>query len=103
MGWEKRERGGLYYTKSKKIGGRVVRKYVGAGPLAELVAEMDNLRRRRLLEEAEAWRAERERIEALEASLEELCTAAKILSRATLLAAGYRRHKRGEWRRKREA
>jgi hypothetical protein len=103
VGWEKRERGGLYYTRSKKVNRRVAREYVGAGRLAELVAEMDALERRHRQEEAEAWRAERERMEALEAPIEELCEAAEVLARATLLAAGYRRHNRGEWRKRRAA
>ena len=31
--WERRERGGLYYTRSRKEGGRVIREYVGGGIL----------------------------------------------------------------------
>ena len=58
MGWEKRDRGGFYYTRSKKIGNQVVREYVGTGPLATLAAEMDALNRQRRQEEAEAWRVE---------------------------------------------
>ena len=101
MAWEKRERGGTYYTRSRKVNGKVVREYLGTGPLAELAAQMDALKRCQRQEEARALREECKRIEALETSLEELCEAAEVLTRATLLAAGYRRHNRGEWRRKR--
>jgi hypothetical protein len=100
--WEKRERGGLYYTRSRKVGGRVVREYVGTGPLAKLVAEMDALERRQREKEAEAWQVERGRVETLDEPTEGLCEATELLTRATLLAAGYHQHKRGQWRKRRE-
>jgi hypothetical protein len=100
--WEKRERGGLYYTRSRKEGGRVIREYIGGGPLGELAAETDALNRLRREKKAMAWREERESLEALDRSVEELYEAAEILARAALLAAGYHQHKRGEWRKKRE-
>ncbi len=80
----------------------MVREYVGSGTLAELAAEVDALKRLRREEEAEAWRTERERMEALEAPVQELFEAAEILAHAALLVAGYHRHK-GEWRKRREA
>lgn len=99
--WERRERGGLYYTQSKKVNGKVVREYVGGGVLGELAARMDALKRHQLEEEAAAWKEERERMEALEAPVEELCEAAEVLAKAALLASGYHQHKRGEWRKRR--
>jgi hypothetical protein len=101
MAWERRKRGGLYYTRSKKIGGRVIREYVGSGPLAELAVLMDEEDRLRREEEAEAWRDDRERLEALEAPIAELCEITETLAQAALLAAGYHQHKRGEWRKRR--
>lgn len=102
MAWEKRERGGRYYTRSRKVGGQVYREYVGSGLLAELAAQHDALDRLRREKEARLWREERERLEALDAQTRELNDLAELLTRAALLAAGYRQHERGEWRRPRE-
>jgi hypothetical protein len=99
---ERRERGGLYYTRSRRVSGRVVREYVGGGILGQLAAQMDTQERRRREEEAAAWKEEQERIDALEAPIEELCEGAEVLTRATLLAAGYHRHNRAQWRKRRE-
>ena len=100
--WERRERGGLYYTRTRKEGGRVVREYVGGGVLGELAARTDELKRLEREEEAAADRVERERLEALDAPLGEMWEATEVLYRAALVAAGYRQHKRGEWRKRRE-
>ncbi len=102
MAWEKRERGGLYYTRSRKEGGRVVREYVGGGVLGELAARMDAEDRQRREEETAARREERERLDSLDGLTEELHEAAEVLTKAVLLAAGYHQHKRGEWRKRRE-
>ena len=49
MGWDR----GRYYTRSRKVNGRVVREYVGAGRVAELVAQLDALEK----QQREAQRA----------------------------------------------
>jgi hypothetical protein len=100
--WERRERGGLYYTRSRKEGGKVIREYVGGGVLGELAARMDAEGRRLREEEKASRREERERLDALAAPVEELCEAAEVIARAALIASGYRRHNRGEWRKRRE-
>ena len=98
--WERRDRGGLYYTRSRKLNGRVVREYVGTGPLAELVAEVDAEERRRREADAAQRKEERERLDALTAPIEELCEAAEVIARAALIASGYHRHNRGGWRKR---
>lgn len=100
--WERRERGGLYYTRSRKEGGRVVREYVGGGLLGELAAQMDAEERERRDEEAARWKSEQEDLDALDAPVAELSEASDLLVRAALLVSGYRQHNRGEWRLRRE-
>jgi|SRR5215207_2201991 len=101
MGWENRERGGRYYTRSRKVDGRVVREYVGSGLIGELAARLDEVERERRKYEATMALLERERIEAIVAPIVELCETAEILCRAALVAEGYRRCQ-GKWRRRRE-
>jgi hypothetical protein len=100
--WERRERGGLYYTRSRKEGGRVIREYVGGGILGELTAQMDALERERRQEQTTCWKEEQEELDALEAPVEEISEASDLLVRAALLASGYHQHNRGEWRLRRE-
>jgi hypothetical protein len=100
--WEHRQRGGLYYTRSRKVAGGVVREYVGAGALAELAAGIDAEERRQREAQRQVWRDECECMQVLEKPIENLCEASEILARAALVAAGYRQHNRGEWRKRRE-
>jgi hypothetical protein len=96
MGWD---RG--YYYRARKVNGRVVREYVGRGEVAELAAQADAIGRADREAEREARRAERAELEELDAGVNELNQLADLLARAALLAAGYRQHKRGEWRKRR--
>ncbi|HVK16391.1 MAG TPA: hypothetical protein VM533_05535 [Fimbriiglobus sp.] len=94
MGWDK---GGLYYTRSRRENGRVVREYVGGGLAGQLAAQLDADERAVRLAEQVADRAEREEVSTLDAPLAEL----DLLAEAALLSAGYHRHNRGDWRRRR--
>ena len=92
---------GPYYTRSRRVDGRVVREYVGAGPLADIIAQADEaereahrLQRRREREQMEQDRELDDLFGAYSAGVDELL-------RSALEAAGYYRHKRGEWRRRR--
>jgi hypothetical protein len=100
--WERRERGGLYYTRSRKENGRVVREYIGGGPPGQLAALQDEHERRQREEQAAYWREEQQDLDALEAPVDELSEASDLLVRAALLASGYHQHNRGEWRLRRE-
>ncbi len=102
MGWETRQRGGRYYTRSRKVNGRVVREYVGGGAIGQLAARLD-------AQDRASRRAERAQFdiltfeaEAVGEALAELDGICETLARCALLAAGYHRHHRGEWRKRRE-
>jgi hypothetical protein len=89
MGWDK----GRNYTRSRKVNGRVAREYLGTGEAAEQAARQDTLAR----QEREARRAAMAALAALDA----LAELTDLLARAALVAAGYRQHHRGEWRKRR--
>src|SRR5262249_4646889 len=97
MGWE---RG--YYYRVRKVNGRVVREYVGAGEVAELVAQMDALEREQRRLEALDQSQEKAELKALDTELKAVNERTDLAARAALLAAGFHQHKRGEWRRRRE-
>jgi hypothetical protein len=97
MGWDK----GRYYTQSKKVNGRVVREYIGAGDLAELVAQQDILEREKRLLAALDRRDQKAELAALGGELKALSEQTDLVAGAALLAAGFHQHKRGEWRKRR--
>jgi hypothetical protein len=100
VAWERRG-DGLYYYRSERENGRVRKRYVGLGEVAELVAHADETRRAVRERTRRAERAELERARELSEAGAELDAAAEVLARAELVAAGYHNHK-GEWRLRRE-
>ncbi|MFO7904344.1 MAG: hypothetical protein R6U98_16900 [Pirellulaceae bacterium] len=96
MGWEK----GRYYTRSRKVNGRVVREYVGGGEVGAMAAHVDAINRERRYQERESWRLEQEEMDTIDASVDNVCQMADLIAQATMVAAGFHCH-RGEWRRRR--
>jgi hypothetical protein len=101
VGWETRERGTRYYTRSKWVDGRVVREYVGGGVLGKIAALEDEHKRLQKQETVAHWTEQQKHLERDAAFLKELEEVTEILTRACLIAAGCHR-RRGEWRRRRE-
>ena len=97
MGWD---RGG-YYSRSRRENGRVKREYLGKGEVGAIAAHLDLLDREARAAERETDRARRAEMEALDRPIEALDELADLLTEAALVAAGYHRHKRGEWRKRR--
>jgi hypothetical protein len=102
LAWETRKRGGRYYTRSCKVGGRVVREYIGAGLVGERAATEDAARRAQRAAAAEVSRSEQQRLAELDATFIAFDAALEMLTRAVLMTAGYHRHHRGEWRKRRD-
>ncbi len=101
MAWESRGSSRYYYQSERDESGSVVKKYIGAGEIAETIAHADETRRRAREARQAREREELERLEALVAPVLEIDQAAGILVRAHLVAGGYHNHK-GEWRLRRE-
>lgn len=102
MAWETRPHSsGRYYTRSRKVAGRVLRFYVGGGAKGEAAAAEDAHRRA----EAQTRRADRQqdgaRLAALDAPIARLDTLTSAMTVAALTLAGYHRHHGGEWRKRR--
>lgn len=96
MAWE---RG--YYYRARKVGGRVVREYVGGGLTGELAAQTDANQRAEREERQATIQAEIAALAELESRVADCCRQTDLVVRAALVAAGFRQHKRGEWRKKR--
>ncbi len=100
MAWETRQSGGRYYTRSKRVNGRVVREYVGTGFLAELLhqADMEDRERRDAQRKSLAETMRRE--DGLDCKLDEFSKMADEVARGLLIVAGCYQHNRGSWRKR---
>jgi hypothetical protein len=101
MAWEQRGNRSYYY-RSHKVGGRVVKEYIGAGATAGLIAAHDEAERERREEDRRRAREEARSLAELAAQYEAFSRAVDALAAAALMAAGYRQHARGVWRKRRD-
>lgn len=100
MGWETRG-GRRYYYRARKVGGRVVKEYLGTGRPAEIAALQDAWTRQDRAAAANARRAERAGLEAVDGEMKDIDDVIEAMTQASLVLAGYHRHHGGEWRRRR--
>lgn len=102
MGWK--IRGGLpYYYRTIREGGRVRSVYVGKGPMAELAARVDAIKKQLGAELAATWTEERDQLEVTDRVGLASSALVDLVVGLALEAAGFRRHNRGDWRRSRMA
>jgi len=98
MAWQVRN-GKRYYYRTMRVKGRYVCRYLGTGSAGDLAAAADNLGRLTRAIELRRRKEEQERFEQAQAPLQEISYMIDALTRATLLAAGFHQHDRGQWRR----
>lgn len=79
----------------------MVREYIGRGQVAELAAQLDGLEREERRLALIDLQSERELLRELEGYPEDLYETIDALAMLALVRAGYHRHNRGEWRRRR--
>ena len=87
MGWERRGDGDYYYH-TRRVGGRVVRDYLGSGPQAQLAADLVAEARDRRADLAQALKQEQEHWGSLGVMMDRLDRACEVMERAALLAGG---------------
>jgi hypothetical protein len=83
------------------VGGRVVKEYVGTGELAELLERLEEEQR---AQERARRRLERAQVAAVLDGEDEVRELARVVTaevHSLLRAAGFHRHHRGDWRRRR--
>lgn len=106
MSWETRN-GNRYYYSAQRIGGRVVKRYIGHGEGGATLAAMDwGYRAQARLQRYEEQRPIIElmaRLHRWERRGIAFCEKVDKVMRVSLLSAGYHQHKRGEWRKRRKA
>jgi hypothetical protein len=99
MAWEKRGGGKRkYFYRSIRRDGRVKKLYYGNGPIGEIAAGNDALRRAEREAAERAAQVIRDRLNAAVTLTQELCRVGALLAAATLLVAGYHRPSRHGWR-----
>ena len=102
MAWETRAGSGRYYTRSQRVSGRMVREYVGQGPIAELAHQMDADDRIDREAERKAFEAVQSRDAELDRKLDSFIELSEAVASGLLILAGYHLHKRGNWRKRNE-
>lgn len=101
MSWELRHHNKKYFYKKQRVNGKLVRVYLGRGPVAELFAAAD-------AQTADARAAERADLDTLrdeftriERILDHQEKLLRLFTHAHLIHAGYHNHQ-GQWRKRRE-
>jgi hypothetical protein len=90
--------GNYYYYKKEREGNRVFSKYYGKGELADLIAQMDEIKRYEKEIEAEKRNKNLRKLEEIDTEIDLFESKVKELTAQTLLSLGFYKTKSREWR-----
>lgn len=99
----KRIGGRAYFYRSVRDGARVRSEYVAAGRMAEAMANLEAERRESLRADREAERTERQAEVKELGAVVDWFDQVEAVANAAFEVAGFHKHRRGEWRRRRNA
>jgi hypothetical protein len=94
-------KGNLYYYESRRVDGRARSTYIGAGPAAEILEILAQLKRVRRAEKQSDERIRQRMMAEEDSRLARWCRGIEILFRAAMENAGHHQHARGPWRKRR--
>src|SRR5262249_25877659 len=89
-----------YLTRSRKYQGRVLREYLGTGPVAEALYHLEVRERHQRHAQQEAWRQTRADQRALDVRVQRWWAQHETLLQALLYSEGCYRHDRSPWRKR---
>ena len=102
MSWERRQNG-MYYYRRRKTQHGLLRDYIGAGPIAEFIADLDELERAESRDRQRQEAAIRRHWFLADQAFKHAQQMLNADSETRLLSLGYRRQNRGPWRKLRRS
>jgi hypothetical protein len=97
MAWEQGPRGKPFYTRTRRVGSKRVREYLGSGPAAQAAAAADAVKRAERRARIESCHKEQARLREMDELVRRLFKLAGLVADATLVAGGFFKHG-AEWR-----
>ncbi len=102
MAWESRRGAGRYYTRSRRINGRVIREYVGIGDKGEAAAAEDQQQRLARQEEKNHLAHFILQSSRHQRALDGIEHLGNLYLESILSGASYHLHRNAEWRKRRD-
>ena len=101
MSWQSPNGKGRYYTRSRRVNGKVVREYIGKGELAHAMSALQDARNEFRKSKRAALLSAQQELDELETTMNDYFDRVDTIMKNTLACAGYHRQSRGPWRKQR--